>query len=368
MGISFHVIVAPDAESLGCMSFNLPEEGGSIGRGESNSFMLPDETETISSVHALVRKENNEYILEDISQSGVVVNGAQKAVGYQNEVLIRDGDLLDIGAYRLLVSCFDPLLSKAKPLEKTLDKKVEDPFKNKINVRDREVVDRSDLQSYCDPFMQEADIKSEGISEDPQDMTINDLSNDVDNQVQVDPFIKPLKEAVSLKKKEDITLNFDDIDPDPFKNQVPASEFTFYEDQTYQDTYERAVDGSSSIDNQSEIDNSASFIANNQILSFPDIVEHQTQYAEGVVYSQNVPVSSNEQMKMQIDLALARFIDDLSPSQLEHMFNQYHSGLFNVKKKDMWPLYCNYFKRMAKTEEFRIKFWSYFHDSGTHPH
>ncbi|WP_298774257.1 FHA domain-containing protein [uncultured Shewanella sp.] len=362
MAISFHVIVAPDTEALGCMSFLLPEEGGSIGRGASNSFMLPDETETISSVHALVRKENSEYILEDISQSGVVINGAENPVGYQNEALIRDGDLLDIGGYRLLVSCFDPQLSEAKPLEKPLNGKVEDPFKHKLDVRDRPVIDRSDLQSYSDPFMQlddEDNVSGSIGNEQQQEEGVNEPANDVDHQVQVDPFIKPNKHTVSNKSKEDISLNFDEISPDPFKSQVQTSEFVFQENERHQEAH---VTHSDAIQlNKEEI--GASFISENQVLSFPPLTENKIGYLQSAGYTSSLQAINNEQLKVQIEQALARFIDDLSPNALEHLFNHYQSGLFKVKKKDMWMLYNNYFNRMAKSEEFNAKFWAYFYDS-----
>lgn len=362
MAISFHVIVAPDAEALGSMTFLLPEEGGSIGRGSSNSFMLPDETETISSVHALVRKENNEYILEDISQSGVVLNGAEKPVGYQNETLIRDGDLLDIGAYRLLVSCFDPLLSEAKPTEKTVDAKVEDPFKNKLDVKDRPVVDRSDLQSYRDPFteFEEDNASIKVANEELEDGVMNDVANDVDYQVQVDPFIEPSQKPVSNNRKSDIVTHFDDIDADPFKSQVESSEFVFQEDHAYQELHNTETTSTPGLNN---VEEENSFISGNQVLSFPNQIDSQMNRFQSVVYAPSDQERNNEQLKMQIERALSRFIDDLSPSTLEQLFNHYHTGVFKVNKKEMWTLYNNYFNRMANAKEFNAKFWAYFHDS-----
>lgn len=359
MAISFHVIVAPDIEALGSMSFLLPEEGGSIGRATSNSFSLPDETETISSVHALVRKEHSEYILEDISQSGVIVNGASQPVGYQNEILIRDGDLLDIGGYRLLVSCFDAQFSAAKPLETPLDSKVEDPFKNKLDVRDREVIDRSNLQSYSDPFKSEESTESPISSDEEIHISINEEQPDVDSQVEVDPFIKPNKSVIPDENKKDIDLTFDDIDPDPFKSQAQSSEFVFRDDNTFQEDNKMKEDQDSS---SNMVEDRLSVVDNNEVLAFPQFIENSNNREFERVYSQDIDQPSNEQIKAQIEQALVRFIDDLSPDKLEYMFNDYQSGLFKVKKKDLWTLYSNYFERMMNSKEFRIKFWAYFHD------
>ncbi|WP_299005252.1 FHA domain-containing protein [uncultured Shewanella sp.] len=367
MAISFHVIVVPDAEALGSMTFILPEEGGSIGRGPSNSLMLPDETETISSVHALVRKENNEYILEDISQSGVVINGADKPVGYQNEALIRDGDLLDLGGYRLLVSCFDPQLSEAKPIEKTLDPKVEDPFKNKLDVKDRPVVDRSDLQSYRDPFtefekdkLEKEKFSTKIVNEEPEVGIIHNEANDVDHKVQVDPFIAPNKKPVSNNRKSDIVPHFDEIEADPFKSQLESSEFVFQEDNTYQALHGMEVISTQELIHAAE---ESSLTVGNQVLSFPKPTDSQINCQQNGAYVSSTQAGNNEQLKMQIERALDRFIDDFSPNALERLFNHYHTGVFKVKKQNMWTLYHNYFTRMQNSKEFSAKFWAYFHDN-----
>jgi FHA domain-containing protein len=77
------------------------ELGGSIGRSEGNTLILPDEKRYISRTQASISCRSGTYYLrDDGSASPTFVNGSP--VGNGNEVALRDGDELRIGEYVLV--------------------------------------------------------------------------------------------------------------------------------------------------------------------------------------------------------------------------------------------------------------------------
>ena len=79
------------------------EMGGSIGRSEGNTLILPDEKRYISRSQATIAFRSGGYMLRDLgSATPTVVNGA--AVGNGNEVALQGGDEIRIGDYVLAVS------------------------------------------------------------------------------------------------------------------------------------------------------------------------------------------------------------------------------------------------------------------------
>src|SRR5687767_9066122 len=79
------------------------EMGGSIGRADGNTLVLPDAHRYISRTQASIRFHGGTYLLRDAgSATPTYVN--DNAVGNGNEVALNDGDELRIGEYTLRVS------------------------------------------------------------------------------------------------------------------------------------------------------------------------------------------------------------------------------------------------------------------------
>jgi type VI secretion system protein len=93
------------------------ENGGTLGRSESNDWVLPDPERFISSQHAAIRFVNGDFLLEDLSTNGAFINNASQPVGRGNSVPIHDGDLLTIGDYDITVELMpeDVPLSEPTP-------------------------------------------------------------------------------------------------------------------------------------------------------------------------------------------------------------------------------------------------------------
>jgi FHA domain-containing protein len=77
--------------------------GGTIGRTAENQLMLPDEPGGICRVQAAMRYRDGAWRLANLSgMSAVLVNG--QAVGAAQELLLENGDEVEIGAYVLHVA------------------------------------------------------------------------------------------------------------------------------------------------------------------------------------------------------------------------------------------------------------------------
>ena len=83
-------------------SAGFDEIGGSIGRADSNQLVLPDPERMISRVHARIVYRSGAYAVVDNGSNPVVVNGVP--VGSGRECVLKPGDTLEIGGYRVAVS------------------------------------------------------------------------------------------------------------------------------------------------------------------------------------------------------------------------------------------------------------------------
>ncbi|MDD1611104.1 MAG: type VI secretion system-associated FHA domain protein TagH [Methylococcaceae bacterium] len=80
---------------------SMNNQGGTIGRSNDNTLVLPDEEKFVSRHHATVSMENGLYYLTDNSLSGVFINGQHLHDSTQQ---ITHGMLLKIGEYEIAVA------------------------------------------------------------------------------------------------------------------------------------------------------------------------------------------------------------------------------------------------------------------------
>jgi type VI secretion system FHA domain protein len=81
----------------------ISSEGGSIGRSDDNTLMLPDTEKFVSRHHASIKMENGYYYLSDTSLSGVLINGSEPAL-HNATARLDNGTLLRIGEYEIAVA------------------------------------------------------------------------------------------------------------------------------------------------------------------------------------------------------------------------------------------------------------------------
>lgn len=78
-------------------------QGGTLGRGESNTWTLPDPDRFLSSCHCEILFADNQYYIVDLSTNGTFVNGSPEPLGKGVKAPLRDGDTFEIGDYSFAV-------------------------------------------------------------------------------------------------------------------------------------------------------------------------------------------------------------------------------------------------------------------------
>ncbi|WP_281647718.1 type VI secretion system-associated FHA domain protein TagH [Parendozoicomonas sp. Alg238-R29] len=77
------------------------KSGGSIGRADSNSWVLPDVERIVSSVHADIVFSGDSYFVFDKSTNGTFINGSDDSLGSGNKAQLNDGDIISVGHYQI---------------------------------------------------------------------------------------------------------------------------------------------------------------------------------------------------------------------------------------------------------------------------
>ncbi|MEM7887718.1 FHA domain-containing protein [Morganella morganii] len=118
MSLTIRIVSAPEHSNT-LPQYCFDGRDGTIGRDAQADIVLDDPHARIEDTHAVFRCTTAGYILTDTSRDGVFINNRQDALGHGTDYLLQDGDMLGIGAFRLLVSCFSPLNRAPQPLNTT---------------------------------------------------------------------------------------------------------------------------------------------------------------------------------------------------------------------------------------------------------
>jgi len=79
-------------------------EGGTIGRADGNNWILPDSARFLSSQHALISYQDNQFSITDLSSNGLFINDASKPLGNGNTTPLNQVRTLFLGEYSIDVS------------------------------------------------------------------------------------------------------------------------------------------------------------------------------------------------------------------------------------------------------------------------
>jgi type VI secretion system FHA domain protein len=79
------------------------QRGGTFGRADSNTWVLPDPDKFLSSCHCEIIFADNQFYLEDKSTNGTFINGGFEPLGRGTRHQLRDGDFFEIGDYRFSI-------------------------------------------------------------------------------------------------------------------------------------------------------------------------------------------------------------------------------------------------------------------------
>lgn len=78
--------------------------GGTIGRAEECSLVLPSENDDVSRYHARIECRDGDFYIVDTSTQGVYLNSAESPLGHGQAASLGEGDQIGIGPYRLKAS------------------------------------------------------------------------------------------------------------------------------------------------------------------------------------------------------------------------------------------------------------------------
>ncbi|PUA26841.1 MAG: hypothetical protein B0W54_20645 [Cellvibrio sp. 79] len=103
MALQVTLIKTPGSISLPRNNHIFDQRGGTFGRADSNTWVLPDPDKFLSSCHCEVVYADTQFYLEDKSTNGTFVNGSFEPLGRGIRYLLRDGDFFEIGEYRFSI-------------------------------------------------------------------------------------------------------------------------------------------------------------------------------------------------------------------------------------------------------------------------
>jgi len=126
-------------------------DGGTIGRGLRNDWILPDPERFISSRHATIDFQSGSYYLADISTNGVFINDEEEPLGKGNPRRLFSGDRLRMGEFEFEVTLDEgeglemPAQSGNRAFSSDLELLVpEEPIKTGIQLLDEEEITGGD--------------------------------------------------------------------------------------------------------------------------------------------------------------------------------------------------------------------------------
>ena len=176
MSIVITIVKFPENVSKTRPTITFAENGGTIGRGPDNDWVLEDPERFISSCHSKISYEAGEYYLIDASTNGTFVNGASEPVGKGNKVVLNDGDVFSLGDYEFQVSVWDASQQPASA-----------PFAQQEN-----------SGPFADAPIAEDPGMSANFAEDPFSPPAGGVASEFDKQN--DPFASPMTGHVSTSE------------------------------------------------------------------------------------------------------------------------------------------------------------------------
>ncbi|WP_444938202.1 type VI secretion system-associated FHA domain protein TagH [Microbulbifer sp. JMSA002] len=84
------------------------KDGGSLGRSADNYWVLPDPERVVSSQHAQISFSDGQFFLTDTSTNGTYHNDGDNPLGKGNKLPLSEGDIINVGEYRLKVTLRQP--------------------------------------------------------------------------------------------------------------------------------------------------------------------------------------------------------------------------------------------------------------------
>ncbi len=221
MSLLITINKVPDSLVVAESSKTFDSNGGSIGRGKDNTWVLDDPERYLSSRHCQFSYENNQFYLTDLSTNGTFYNGSPHPMGKGSSLPVNDGDSFALGDYVFSVSISNSI-SSADPFAGSDDIFTKQPS-NSSEFAQQEFIDSpfasghvSRSESLFSASPEETDPlaaldKAQGSGENNMDP----VSAGFDNKA--DPFASPTYSDQSDALQQQVSW------PDAVSEQTPNS-------------------------------------------------------------------------------------------------------------------------------------------------
>jgi type VI secretion system protein len=103
MVLQVNLVKTPGGISQPRNNHTFDQRGGTFGRADSNSWVLPDPDKFLSSCHCEIVYVDKQFYLEDKSTNGTFVNGSFEPLGRGIRHQLKDNDFFEIGDYRFTI-------------------------------------------------------------------------------------------------------------------------------------------------------------------------------------------------------------------------------------------------------------------------
>lgn len=104
MSLRLSLIKTPEGIAPSRTNHIFSHSGGTLGRAETNTWVLPDPDKFLSSCHCEITFVDNQFFILDRSTNGTFINGASEPIGRGSKASLTDGDIIDLGEYRFTVA------------------------------------------------------------------------------------------------------------------------------------------------------------------------------------------------------------------------------------------------------------------------
>ncbi|VAW68078.1 Uncharacterized protein ImpI/VasC [hydrothermal vent metagenome] len=104
MSLLITVSKAPESVTLAETSKSFDVQGGTMGRGKSNTWVLDDPERFLSTTHCQLSYESGQFYISDLSTNGTFYNGSNNPMGKGTRLPLTDGDTFILGDYEFSVS------------------------------------------------------------------------------------------------------------------------------------------------------------------------------------------------------------------------------------------------------------------------
>ena len=103
MALQITLVKTPAKVSVSKTSQTFNKQGGTLGRADSNAWVLPDPDKFLSSCHCEILFDASAYYLLDLSTNGTFFNNSLEPLGKGTKAPLNDGDFFEVGEYRFSV-------------------------------------------------------------------------------------------------------------------------------------------------------------------------------------------------------------------------------------------------------------------------